>query len=175
MSQNIKTLKKWTVCILWLVPAFGWASVKTLNKQHIQGYRFISIIRVARQQAIWVRELEQRLQTRVTLFYHIYELKDDCLPFLVIEMYITCYKDSLCLQASHGANRKYKFLLGSFPRQCSGHFLTCEARCRISGEWLHFLSRLLLFHERTVTFQSVIQGSRNFFLWLFVRKISGRI
>ena len=30
-------------------------------------------------------------------------------------------------------------------------FLTCEARRRISGKWLHFLARLKLFHERIVT------------------------
>ena len=77
-------------------------------------------------------------------------------------MYIICYKDSLRLKASHGDNRKYNFLLGSFPRQCSGHFLTCEARCRISGEWIHFLARLRLFHERVMIFQSVIQGQGTF-------------
>ena len=66
-------------------------------------------------------------------------------------MYIMFYKDSLRLKASHGANWKYTFLLGSFPRQCSGYFLTCEARRRISGKWLHFLAGLELFHERIVT------------------------
>ena len=86
-------------------------------------------------------------------------------------------KDSLRLKASHSAKRKYNYFLGSlaFCDNALVIFLTCEARRRISGECLHFLARLHVFHERIVTFQSVIQGSRNFFLWRFVRKISGRI